>query len=324
MGDLNQLAISKTLGSKIAQIGPVGFGNFRLRQSSEEIQEALRGEDDCEDSSSYEEVKAVVQAFEEVRRGAPTDELLWNKDLARSFIKKCHEAGVKGPDGLYIRRLINVRKNAPRYKKHGVKIAPTTKKETHPSIVPQYAHVIEFALVKLRYRFGVSIDDILMDQSLGQRFEDLAGEIAPEISSKDLRLGALYIRKNRVIKKRDSEAINALDLNEVESAWKGAVSLADVVPKDLPATPGLIELKENERYLYISHNKDIQAAISHLQTGKAFDLVANSFWKPQLQAITLFFAPGEQVGGVSIAKWERKLIHDLDPILNWPMPRRVA
>ena len=65
------------------------------------------------------------------------------------------------------RRLLNVRKNSPRYRKHGIEISPTTKKEIHPSIVPEYAHVIEFALVKLRYRYGSSIDDILMDESLG-------------------------------------------------------------------------------------------------------------------------------------------------------------
>ena len=43
--------------------------------------------------------------------------------------------------------------------------------------------------------------------------------------------------------------------------------------------------------------------------------------RPVLQAAYL---TGEKVGGVSIEKWERKLIHDRDPVFNWPMPKRAA
>lgn len=93
------------------------------------------------------------------------------------------------PGSYFMRRLINTRKNSPRYRAHGIEIRPATKKELHPSIVPDYAHVIEFALVKLRYRYGSSIDDILMDCLLGQKFEDLAHRIAPALTSQDLRLG---------------------------------------------------------------------------------------------------------------------------------------
>src|SRR5204863_5258736 len=115
---------------------------------------------------SYEEDALIVKAFEDVRKGAPTDELLWEKDLAEAFVHRCHELGLDASAAHLVRRLINVRKSAPRYKKHGIKILPTIKRETHPSIVPKHAHVIEFALVKLRYRYGVSIDDILMDPFL--------------------------------------------------------------------------------------------------------------------------------------------------------------
>ena len=44
MEDLNQFGISKTLGSKIKQVEPVGFGNFSSVSTTEEIQKALRGE----------------------------------------------------------------------------------------------------------------------------------------------------------------------------------------------------------------------------------------------------------------------------------------
>src|SRR6267142_5692645 len=172
MEQLNQLSISRILGSKIKHIGPVGFGHLRLRQTAEEIQNALKcdGASEAPVSFSYKEDAQVVEAFEAVRNGAPTDELLWNKSLARKFVKECRKLRLEAPDAYLIRRLINVRKNAPRYHQHGIEISPTTKKEVHPSIVPQFAHVIEFALVKIRYRYGASIDDVLIDPGLGEKF----------------------------------------------------------------------------------------------------------------------------------------------------------
>ena len=163
-----------------------------------------------------------------------------------------------------------------------------------------------------------------MDRSLGEKFEDLAHQIAPALTSRDLRLGALYIRKNRVMKKKDLERMNALDLAVIDGAWNGAISLSKVRPDDIPVSPGLIELKEQDRYLYISHNRNMQSAVRQLGTGCAFELMAGSFWKPKLEAITLCFAAGQKVAGVSIETWERKLIHDLNPVFNWPMPHEAA
>jgi hypothetical protein len=325
MEKLNQLAISKILGSTIKPMGSVGFGNFNLLATTEELQDALKEDpqDQLEAEFGYAEDANLVEAFEEVREGAPIDELLWNKDLARAFISKCGRLGLRAPQAYLIRRLLNVRKNAPKYKKLGIEICPTTKK-THPSIVSRYAHVIEFALAKLRFRFGASIDDILMDPRLGDRFEDTARQIVPGISSVDLRLGALYIRKNRGTKKKDFEEIKDLDVTEVESAWKGNQSLAGVNLGTVPSGPGLIELKEDHRYLYISHNENIHAAISQLHSGDAFRLVANSFWQPNLDAITVLFAAGKKIGHASIEKWERKLVYERDPVLNWPIPKKAA
>jgi hypothetical protein len=326
MGELNQFAVSKILGSKIKQVGPVGFGSFAAMSTAEEFQKAFRGDapEVASPAYTYEQDAVVVRAFEDVRRGAPTDELLWNKDLARSFVNRCRELDLDAPHSYLVRRLVNVRKNSPRYKKKGIEIRPTTKKETHPSIVPEYAHVIEFALVRLRYRYGSSIDDILMDDCLCDKFEDLAHQIEPAVSSPDLRLGALYIRKNRVMKKDDLERLNALDAEALERALTSAVSLSKVRLDDVPVSPGLIELKEQDRYLYISHNKNIRSAVRQFGSGDAFRLMASSFWKPNLETIFLSFASGQRVAGVSIETWERKLVHDRNPVFNWPMPQGAA
>ncbi len=194
MDKVNQYAISKILGSKMTPVKRARFGNFGLLETTAE---ALRARQASSPSSaatnfSYEEDRLVVQAFEGVRQGAATDAILWDRSLALAFAQRCRQLGLEASEAFLNRRLINIRKNIRRYEQHGITIAPATKKETHPSIVPQYAHIIEFALVRLRYRYGASIDDILLDPDLGEKFEHLASELAPGLPDVDLRLAPLH------------------------------------------------------------------------------------------------------------------------------------
>ena len=323
MEDLDQVAISKLLGSKLKPIERVGFGHFSSLSTTEEIQKALLGggQGGQTPSFTYREDAVVVQAFEDVRDGAPIEELLWNKDLAASFVERCRQRGLEAPRSDFIRRLMIVRKNSARYREHGIAIGAATRTTIHPRIAPEHAPVIEFALVKLRYRYGSSIDDILMDTLLGDKFEGLVHQVAPALSSRDLRLGALYIRKDRELKKNALEKLKVLDLSVIERTWTGVVSLSKVRPEEIPSSPGLIELKEEDRYLYIAHNANLHSAVSRLRTGDAFRLMASSFWRPRLETMTLAFAAGRRIAGASIETWERKLIHDRNPVFNWPMPQ---
>ena len=104
-------------------------------------------------------------------------------------------------------------------------------------------------------------------------------------------------------------------MNEIEV-------VVDIRPS--PDSPGLIELQEEDRCLYVSHNSNIRSAVRQLSTGDAFRFMASSFWKPRLETITLSFAAGHRVAGASIETWERKLIHDRNPVFNWPMPQDAA
>src|SRR2546428_5833983 len=184
MADLNQYAISKALGSRMKAVKRARFGGFGLLETAAEglrAREATTGANLASGETtkfSYREDALVVRAFEDVRQGAATDALLWNRELAQAFYQRCKELGLQAPDALLGRRLLTVRKNIRRYEEHGISISPATNIEPHPSIVPQYAHVIEFVLVKLRYRYGASIDDILLDRRLGEIFESQAASLA--------------------------------------------------------------------------------------------------------------------------------------------------
>jgi hypothetical protein len=326
VAEINHYAISKILGSRMEHVKQGRFGSFPLLETTAEMLCSREGVASASGtpSFSYEQDRLVVRAFEEVRHGAAPDAILWDKALAQEFYRRCHELGLAAPDAFLGRRLLNVRKNSPRYERHGIKISPTTASEIHPSIVPQYAHVIEFALVWLRYRVGASIDDILLDPDLGSRFEELTSHLAPELDSQQLRLGALYIRKTRYIQRGAIEVMKALDMRSVEGAWSAPVPLAAVSPEEVPLSPGLIDIMEGPRHLYVSRNDNLQAAATQIRTGRAFDIVANGFWTPNLARITLRVAVGERFGGHGVAVWERRLIHDLEPVFNWPMQKKAA
>ncbi len=325
MAELDQSAISKALGSKMKPVKRGRFGGFGLLET---VAEALRAREATTQASSaseatiefsYDEDAVVIRAFEDVRQGAVMDALLWNRELAEAFYRRCKELGLNAPDALLGRRLFTVRKNLRRYEKHGISVSPATKKEPRFHIVPQYAHVIEFVLAKMRYRYGASIDDILLDRNLGEIFETQVAGLATGVSSMDLRLGALYIRKSRRIEKKDLPTITSLNVAAIDRALTDPISLAKVKPEKIPEGPGLLVVIEKDRYLYISRNECLRPAVEQFRTGKAFDLVANGFWTPDLENITVQVVAGSKVEGIGIGLWERRLIHDREPVFNWPI-----
>jgi hypothetical protein len=326
MAELNQYALSKTLGSKMRPIRAPRFGNFGLLESTAEVLMARELGDRHESGTefSYAHDRLVAQAFEQVREGAPPDTILWNRPLARVFAHRCRELGLDAPDAVLNRRLLNIRKNKKRYERHGICLSPSTQRETHPSILPQHAHVIEFSLVRLRYRYGASIDDVLLDPALGDEFERLALEIAPQLSPQDLRLGALYIRKSRFLPKQEQSSLTKLDLAKIDHETKGPITLVEAKHEQWPDAPGLIELKEGSRYLYIARNENLQATIGQFVSGQAFAIMADEFWKPQFDSIQLQYVVGNLVAGVGIGKWELRLISDREPVFNWPIIHKDA
>ncbi|MBI1899974.1 MAG: hypothetical protein HYS13_02515 [Planctomycetia bacterium] len=318
---LNQYALSRALGSKMRPVKAARFGNFALLETTAE---ALRATEVYAPATptadfSYAEDRVVVKAFEDVRRGAAPDAILWNTTLARAFYQRCRELGLDAPDAFLGRRLLNVRKNRRRYEKHGIVIAPATVREPHASIVPQHAHVIEFALVRLRFRHGASIDEILVEPALGQQFEDLALEIAPQLSPQDLRLGALNIRKSRSLEPKDQGTLAKLDPAVIDQACSAPIRLSDTNVKRVPESPGLIELSEGDRFLYIARNDNLRPTIEQFRNGQAFAIMANNFWTPRLDAISVQYVVGDECGGVPMSKWERRLIYEREPVFNWPM-----
>ncbi len=110
-----------------------------------------------------------------------------------------------------------------------------------------------------------------------------------------------------------------MDVGAIDRALTDPISLAKVKPEKIPEAPGLLEVREKDRYLYISRNECLRPAVEQFRSGKAFELVANGFWTPNLENIDLQVVAGSKVDGVGIGLWERRLIHDREPVFNWPI-----
>jgi hypothetical protein len=322
MSSLDHYAISKILGSTMKPVPGVRFGNFGILASTAETLKALqRAESESAPAGfSLKDDRLIAKAFEKVRKGASTDALLWDTDLAQRFVERCGQLGVAFSAAALVQRVFHIRKHTKTYGKHGITLSPTTRTEPRPNIAPQYAHVIEFALVRLRYRYGAAIDGILADPELREQFETLARQGAPDLTGEEVRLGALYIRKARHFRKGDIARARSLKPSVVEGAMTPPVSLAQVSPEAVPAAPGLLELlRESERYLYAARNEDLRSAVEQLRTGRPFSVLADNFWKPVLEDITVRYVAGREVDGVLTSRWEVRLLDARAPVFNWPL-----
>ena len=327
MSDLNYYALNKVIGGKMKPVKHTRFGNFHLLETTAE---ALRTRSSMDTATSVTQgisratESLIVRAFEEVRGGMAPDSLLWDKDLAVRFHLRCAELGVGFKPALMTKRLLNIRKNAPRYKSYGIGLSPTTVSEPHASIVPQFAHAIEFALVRLKYRFGASIDDILMDPDLGEEFEQLTLAFAPHLSSRDMRLGALCIRKSRHFKKRERDLLGSLNPRDLDPEWTGPTSLKDARSASIPDAIGLLSVYEEDRSLYVARNTDLRAAVGEFCDGPSLMNMSSHFWTPDPDRINIRFIPGERIRRIHAHKWELRLIQTLHPVFNWPVHSEAA
>jgi hypothetical protein len=217
------------------------------------------------------------------------------------------------------RRLLNIRKNKARYSKHGIVIPPATKVTPHPSVVPRYAHVIEFSLARLHSRYGVSIDDILINPELAAEYEAMASAAAPGLSSLELRLAALYIRKTRFIASKDAGIVQSLDPERLESAFVDVGSLNSLKPSAVPGGEGMVEILEHNRHLYISRNEDLRAAVDQIASPSSLGFMSNEFWHPNPADLQIRVFAGRQFLKVSLSQWQLKLISEKKPVFNWPV-----
>lgn len=320
---VNQYGISQALGSQVQSVRSFRFGGFGVLAATAEVLRT-RSQQEEAPTSSVEKDKRIVDAFEDVRNGVAPDHVLWSKQVAQKFIRRCRELNLDLPEALLKRRLITIRKAPDRYSKLGIVISPSTRKDAHPELFSRDVYAIEFALVRLKYRYGTSIDDILLESEFGDKFDRMVKEVGAISSPEALRLGALNLRKTRYFSKKKIEVFEQLDLDLFEEQMTNIGRLSEASLCDIPSGPGIAKIVDSHRYLFVADQSDLRAFASPFLEGDALGTMGDRFWTPVPEDTYISLYEGAEFVGTAIKKWNMKLIHERKPVFNWPVVGRAA
>jgi hypothetical protein len=315
---LNHYAINQVVGGKMVAGSRARFGNFGLLGTLGTVLKN-RPRPNAKVTFDIAADQKILNAFIKVSDGYSPESLLLHAPLANKFHSEARRLGIHASAADMNRRLINIRKNKARYSQFGLAIPTATKTSPQPSIVPGYAHVIEFALSRLRSRYGVSIDDILIDPDLTTEYEKMVHSVAPNLDSLSIRLAALYIRKTRYVAKKEEVLFESLDIPKIQSAFSEIGNISEIDITEVPSSEGIIELLEDNRYLYISRIADLHASVEQMRSPSSLAFMANDFWQPKPESLSIRIFKGPKYLEVPIKQWQLKLISENKPVFNYPV-----
>ncbi len=322
MKDLDYYTLSRFFGAKMVPIKAPVFGHFGLVETTAEAAKVLHAPTKEKFQLTVHQEKLVVQSFEKIRAGLPPEALLWDAGILDRFVKECWKSGLDIPQEQLVRRMQAVRKNPARYAKLGIRLKPTLIKERLPTVLAAYAPVIEFSLVRLRYRYGASIDEILTDPGLGADLEKTARSCVPALSSQQVRLAALALRKKRFLPRNRKLSVRRLRTDRLEETWSPLYSLASLDLATVPNCGGIVELRQGSKNLYVSRNENLHDVLEILFDPRALGLMASPFWSPDPAEIQTRFIPTTTLESGKLERWELKLLTEQKPVFNWPVAER--
>lgn len=307
MSDLDQLAISRILGSTFRPIARPAFGGFSAVGTIGEML-ANRPAESRPLAPEKSRDSIIIKAFAAVHDGFSVDRTLADPTLATRFVERCRQLGIDVPHDALCRRLLRLRKAGG----FPVKTTKEDKRDLHPYLIPA-----ELAFAQLTYHHDASYDDLLADPEVGKTFEENVRKIGRSGDIVTYRLAALHLRKNiRARKKSQAKELAHLDISKVKAHWHKPGHLSDVRPEKLPESEGVFSLREPSRYLYLSQSENLRSGISVFKDDEVLASVGDRFWSPSPEKIMVDFVTPEDVEGVKLRLFEFKAIETYQPIFN--------
>jgi site-specific DNA-methyltransferase (adenine-specific) len=134
---------------------------------------------------------AIAEAFLASHQGWSSDRVLADRSMNESFLNNCRLLGIPGDAKDWNHLLLNVRKRG------GLKAIATTRRTTQRrETMEAFLHASEIAWRRICNDNACSLDDILCDPALADRFDTFAARIAPGFTSFQYRWAALSLRKD--------------------------------------------------------------------------------------------------------------------------------
>ena len=147
---------------------------------------------DCtskENGLDQEVVRAehLIRAYESVYDGYSLDRVLADPELGSALTRKCLEIGIPGSPKDWNHLLLRLRKAGK------LQLPTRNRTEFSWSEVDEFLFASEIAWNEMKGHG--TLDEILCDPELANRFDEIARNLAPGFSSLQYRWGALTLRK---------------------------------------------------------------------------------------------------------------------------------
>src|SRR5690242_16284242 len=108
MSDLDQLAISRILGSTVRPFSRPAFGGFSAVGTVGQML-ANRPAEVRPLAPEKSRDSAIIRAFAATHDGYSVDRTLADPRMAREFVKRCRQLGIDAPPAAICRRLLRLR-----------------------------------------------------------------------------------------------------------------------------------------------------------------------------------------------------------------------
>ena len=321
--EVDQLAIARELGSRIRPLpSRPTFGHFGLVQTVTDAKAAADSMGRTKfptaaTSTTFD--RDVIAAFEAVRDRAPAEALLYDVKLQRRFLQACRSKGIEAPLSEVARLIQRVRKNPSLYGSKGLHLSKYGRTTHGANAARVYNPAVELALVRLHYRYGLSIDDVLLSPQIADEYESLVLEAVPHLSSLEVRKAALNLRKARSKMRKHVQSGGQPDLDLVKNLWEPHLSSAGCksIP---PSSEGLVGVIEDGKPRYIGATGNVQMTVNLFSPDGVLRIMEGPFWRPKKDSVDVHFLDKSELPErTSLQLWEAHLLRALHPTFNLPL-----
>jgi len=197
----------------------------------------------------------VATAFNHVHEGLSPDWIIVDTVYNSRFLEECRSLGLSYPDAILNHTLMNFRKNP----KNKGKLNATTRRSGF-SDYDDFSFAAEIAVRALQRTEGVTLDRILCDPLLRDRFDRLSLQLAPDRTEVQLRCAALNLRKTHQLK--------PMARDEVIAALHTAGVFRRLDLDALGLEPGGYAIYDQNRPIFAGETENLQKRIGlHLRYG---------------------------------------------------------
>jgi predicted GIY-YIG superfamily endonuclease len=189
--------------------------------------------------------QTVVAAFQQVRDGWSSDEVLLQDQLYTQFLSACSQTLPERTPEEFAWSLLNLRKA-------GKLPGKTTRRQAMSS--ESYRHVAEIAARFMEDRFQANMDRVICSPALRAEFDEITKKMRPDLTAYQLRKGAFGLRKARRLRPELVVRVGDWD-RKIETYGLPELMLQTDL---LPERPGVYLFRDATGYLYIGESGNLR------------------------------------------------------------------